>query len=141
LIDYLVNRARTFIFSTAPPPAAFAAATAGIELVKSSEGEARRSVLWQRVSELGAKLEMQSSKFRAAIIPLLVGDEAKAMELAAALLEKDIFIPAVRYPSVRRGQARLRCTMSAAHTLDQIEQLASVLKPWMTEFRPVTPQQ
>src|SRR5882672_10069192 len=87
LIDYLVNRARTFIFSTAPVPAAVAAAAAGIQLVRSREGGALQSTLWQRVSELKSKLKMQTSKTPAAIIPLLIGDEAKAIEVAAALLE------------------------------------------------------
>jgi 8-amino-7-oxononanoate synthase len=140
LVDYLINRARPFIFSTAPVPAAAAAATAGIQVVRSPEGESRRTLLWQRVSDLKSKLEIQSSKVRAAIIPLLVGDEAKAMEVAAALLEKNIFIPAVRYPSVARGEARLRLTLSAAHTPVQIEKLASALRPWMANFKIATPQ-
>jgi 8-amino-7-oxononanoate synthase len=133
LIDYLVNRARSFIFSTAPVPAATAAARAGIQLVKSSEGEVRRGTLWQRVSGLKSKLKMENSKAPAAIIPLLIGDEAKAMEVAAALLDKNIFIPAVRFPSVPRGQARLRLTLSAGHTPDQIEHLSSAVQPWVAE--------
>ena len=56
LMDYLVNRARTFIFSTAPVPAAAAAATAGIRFVQSSAGEERRNALWQRVAELSSAL-------------------------------------------------------------------------------------
>jgi 8-amino-7-oxononanoate synthase len=128
LIDYLVNRARTFIFSTAPVPAAVAAATAGIRLVRSHEGNAMRSALWQRVLEARSKLKMETSKGLAAIIPLLIGDEAKAMEVASALLQKSIFIPAVRYPSVARGKARLRLTISAAHTPAQIDSLAGLLQ-------------
>jgi 7-keto-8-aminopelargonate synthetase-like enzyme len=135
LVDYLVNRARTFIFSTAPVPAAAAAAAAGIELVRSSEGEARRRQLRQRIAELDSKLKDENSKSSAAIIPLVIGEEAKAMEIAAALLEEDIFVPAIRYPSVPRGEARLRITISAAHTSAQIEQLTSALKPWTAEFR------
>jgi 8-amino-7-oxononanoate synthase len=130
LIDYLVNRGRTFIFSTAPVPAAVAAATAGVQIVRSSKGEVLRDLLWQRISEVKAKLEMSTADGLAAIIPLLVGNEAKAMEIAAALLDGGIFIPAVRYPSVPRGEARLRLTMSAAHTPAQIEKLAEALKPF-----------
>jgi 7-keto-8-aminopelargonate synthetase-like enzyme len=135
LIDYLANRARTFIFSTAPVPAAVAAATAGIQMVKSHEGESRRNTLWQRVSEMKSKLNLQSSSGAAAIIPLLIGDEAKAMEVAAALLERNILIPAVRYPSVARGKARLRLTVSAAHTSSQIEHLTSALQPWISDIK------
>jgi 8-amino-7-oxononanoate synthase len=139
LIDYLVNRARTFIFSTAPVPAAVAAAAAGIQLVRSREGEALQSTLWQRVSELKSKLKMQTSKNTAAIIPLLIGNEAKALEVAADLLEKSIFIPAVRYPTVARGKARLRLTLSAAHSPEQIEHAASVLQPWLATCEEAIP--
>lgn len=135
LIDYLVNRARSLIFSTAPVAAAVAAATAGIELVRSPEGESRRNTLWQNVSKMKSKLDLKTSAGPSAIIPLLIGDEAKAMEVAATLFEKDILIPAVRYPSVARGKARLRLTVSAAHTVDEIEQLAAALHPWLAEFR------
>jgi 8-amino-7-oxononanoate synthase len=138
LLDYLVNRARSLIFSTAPVPAAVAAATSGIELVKSPEGESRRDTLWQNVSELKSKLDLKTSNIPAAIIPLVIGDEAKAMEMAAALLEKNILIPAVRYPSVARGKARLRLTVSAAHTVDQIDQLAKALRA--ADFKNAIPQ-
>src|ERR1051325_11204582 len=135
LVDYLVNRARTFIFSTAPVPAAVAAATAGIGLVQTSEGESRRNLLWQRVSDVKSKLNTETSNCCSAIIPLLIGNESKAVAVAAALLEKDIFIPAVRFPSVARGKARLRLTISAAHTPAQIEQLASSLNSCATDFQ------
>lgn len=140
LIDYLVNRARTFIFSTAPVPAAAAAARAGIELVQTSEGESRRKVLWQLVSDVRFGLKTQTSNASSAIIPLVIGDEARAVAIATALLEKDIFIPAIRYPSVARGMARLRLTINAAHTQEQTGRLMSALEPWLPEFqRPVQP--
>ena len=149
LIELLVNRARTFIFSTAPTPSSAAAATAGIRFVQSSEGETRRAQLWARVDQLKnglvtqasrqarsglspAKLERASAKWelpliRSAIIPLIVGPEAVAMEMAAALRERGIFIPAVRYPSVARGRARLRLTVTAAHSMDDVKQLLGTL--------------
>src|ERR1051326_1977921 len=113
LIDYLVNRARTFIFSTAPVPAAAAAATAAIHFVQSDEGETRRHQLWARVDQV--KNGLIGTGFvlppvRSAIIPLVLGDEVKAVEAAAALRERGIFIPAIRYPTVARGQARMRLT-------------------------------
>jgi 8-amino-7-oxononanoate synthase len=127
LIDFLVNRARSFIFSTAPVPAAAAAAIAGIQLAQSAEGEARRKSLWQLADLLNSKLRIQNSKFRSAIIPLMVGDEDKAVELAAQLREQNIFIPAIRYPTVGRGQARLRVTLTAAHTPEDVAQLVRAL--------------
>jgi 8-amino-7-oxononanoate synthase len=128
LIDYLVNRARTFIFSTAPVPAAAAAASAGIRFVESSAGEERRNRLWQLVSGLTAALSTQISAHRSAIIPILIGVESKAVEAAAALREQGIFIPAIRYPTVARCQARLRLTLSAAHTHADLAQLLAALK-------------
>jgi 7-keto-8-aminopelargonate synthetase-like enzyme len=128
LIDYLVNRARTFIFSTAPVPAAAAAATAGVRFVESSAGEDRRGKLWQHVSALKAPLNAQRSTSRSAIIPILIGEESKAVEAATTLREQGIFIPAIRYPTVARGQARLRLTLSAAHTQADLAQLLTALK-------------
>ena len=134
LIDYLVNRARTFIFSTAPVPAAAAAATAGVRFVQSAAGEERRRALWQRVSELrlnGASeggVKRDSRAHRSAIVPIMLGAEARAIAAAAALRECGIFIPAVRYPTVPRGQARLRLTLTAAHTQADLAQLHSALE-------------
>jgi 8-amino-7-oxononanoate synthase len=131
LIDYLINRARTFIFSTAPVPASVAAATAGIRFVQSSAGEDRRRKLWQNVSVLSPAINNQlapPSTTRSAIIPIMLGAESKAVEAAAALRERGIFIPAIRYPTVARGKARLRLTMSAAHTDADLAQLLTALK-------------
>jgi len=153
LIDYLVNRARTFIFSTAPVPAAAAAATAGVQFVRSQAGNLRRNVLWTRVGELNSKLgairNVRSpstvaphpdplpirwgegealSKLPSAIIPILIGDEREAVSTATRLRDQDIFLPAVRYPAVPRGQARLRLTVTAAHTPADIATLTNALK-------------
>ncbi len=128
LIDWLVNQARSFIFSTAPVPAAAAAATAGVRLVMSPLGEARRSGLWQRVSELTSGLTPALSGWQSAIVPLIVGDESKALEAAATLREGGLFVPAIRYPTVARGSARLRVTLSAAHTSSEVMQLLAALK-------------
>ncbi|PYJ08924.1 MAG: hypothetical protein DME25_00155 [Verrucomicrobia bacterium] len=100
LIEYLINRARTFIFSTAPVPAAAAAATAGSRLVQSDAGEERRRLLWERVSELSSKLKTQNSERPSAIIPVPIGDETQAVETSSALRDQGLFIPAIRYPTV-----------------------------------------
>lgn len=128
LMDYLVNRARTFIFSTAPVPAAAAAASAGVRFVQSPSGEARRRLLWQNVADLNSRLGLQHAKLPSAIFPLLVGDEAAATEAAAALRERGIFIPAIRYPTVARGQARLRLTLTAFHTRTELDEMLAVLE-------------
>jgi 8-amino-7-oxononanoate synthase len=124
LIDYLINRARSFIFSTAPVPAAAAAATAGVRLVQGKAGEERRNALWSNVAALLRHIDSDGS----AIIPMMIGDEGKAIGIAAALMGQGVFIPAVRFPTVARGQARLRLTMTAAHTLGDVEQLLAALR-------------
>jgi len=131
LIELLVNRARSFIFSTAPVPAAAAAAQAGVELVKSAEGEERRARLWRLIARFSAEPTVRNCfarhEFRSAIIPIILGDEAVAMSASAALLEAGILVPAVRYPTVARGEARLRVTLTAAHTEKDVERLLSAI--------------
>jgi len=130
LIDLLVNRARSFIFSTAPVPAAAAAARAGLEVIQSAEGAARRERLWLLVEELKRGLigaGLAPSAVRAPIVPVVVGAEARAVRLAQALREAGVFVPAIRYPTVARGAARLRFTVSADHTADDLAQLCDVL--------------
>ena len=138
LIDFLVNRARSFIFSTAPVPAAAAAATAGIRFVKSIEGERRRRTLWERVEQCRTGILPVSNSVNigdwrdacptlSAILPVIIGDETKAVAASAALRERDIFVPAIRYPTVARGAARLRVTVTAIHTTEEINLLAATL--------------
>lgn len=165
LVEYLVNRARSFIFSTAPLPAAAAAATAALQVVQSAEGRGRRERLFQRVAELrehpssniqhpekiqnsksniqnSENIQIPTSKLQAAIpnthtpshtrvpsaiIPFIMGEEAAAVNAAQQLRERGFFIPAIRYPTVARGQARLRITLTADHTAEEVAQLANAL--------------
>jgi 8-amino-7-oxononanoate synthase len=128
LIDFLINRARSFIFSTAPVPAAAAAARAAIEFVQIKSGEARRNSLWQRVKQFHSSFIIHHSQFQSAIIPILIGDENKAIEAATKLRGQNIFVPAIRFPSVSRGAARLRVTLTAVHSVDEINLLAAAMK-------------
>ena len=127
LIDYLVNRARSFIFSTAPVPAAAAAATAGIKLVQSNEGKAFNELLWARVGEFQSAVGNRQSAIPSAIIPLIIGDESAAVATANSLREQGLFVPAIRYPTVARGAARLRITLTAAHTTTDVSELTKAL--------------
>lgn len=124
LVDYLINRARPFLFSTAPVPAAAAAAAAGVRLVQSQAGEERRRQLWLNVAEVARHVDGQGS----AIVPMMIGDENKAMQISAALLEHGVFIPAIRFPTVARGQARLRMSLTASHGRAEIDQLLAALR-------------
>ena len=141
LIDFLVNRARSFIFSTAPVPAAAAAATAGIELIQSAEGKKLNEQLWRHVQLVGDDvrslklfpadsrrlLTSSPTKTNSAIVPLVIGDEAAAVAAAMKLRERNIFVPAIRYPTVARGAARLRVTLTAAHTAEDVAALSRAL--------------
>jgi len=128
LIDFLINRARSFIFSTAPVPAAAAAATAAVRFVQSNDGEGRRKTLWARIGEFQPATVDRPLEIPGAIVPILIGDEKKTVEAAATLRERGIFVPAIRYPTVARGAARLRVTLTAANTADEVNQLAVALE-------------
>jgi len=130
LIDLLIHRARSFIFSTAPAPAAAAAANAALAIVQSDAGESLRQALWQRVDAVKnvvINAGWSLPPVQSAILPLHVGAETAAVEVAATLRERGLFIPAIRYPTVARGEARLRLTVSAAHTASDIQQLGAAL--------------
>src|ERR1700723_2463191 len=98
LVDFLVNHARSFIFSTAPVPAAAAAATAGIRIVQSSQSDTLRLNLFNRVQELTSGLNLPPTANGSAIIPFMIGAEKAAVAAAAQLREHHLFIPPIRYP-------------------------------------------
>ena len=128
LIDTLVNRARSFIFSTAPVPAAAAAAMAGVQIAQLPEGEKLRQRLKSLVKQFQSEMHNRKFEIPGAFIPIIIGDEAKAVHAAGKLWEQNLFVPAIRYPSVARGAARLRVTLTAAHTPDDVSRLVSALK-------------
>jgi 8-amino-7-oxononanoate synthase len=127
LIDFLINRARSFIFSTAPVPAAAAAATAGVKYIQSDAGETRRNLLWERVSQFHSSFGNTQPPFRSAIIPVIMGDETLAVAAADELRRQNLFVPAIRYPTVARGKARLRVTVTASHNQADLQTLATAL--------------
>lgn len=123
VIDWLINRARSFIYSTAPSPAlAHAAAVCVAEVLPGSEGDRRRECLWQNLGRLRPDPLPAS-----AIVPWIIGDEQRAMEISSQLRELGLLIPAIRYPTVARGSARLRITCTSAHSPEQIQQLRKQL--------------
>jgi 8-amino-7-oxononanoate synthase len=130
VIDLLINRARSFIYSTAPLPAAAAAASAAIAFLQTPAGRARQEALWQRIGDFMRDVPeslLPPGPVRSAIIPLIIGDEDKAMAASQWLREKGFLVPAIRYPTVSRGSARLRITLSAAHTGEQVTKLCATL--------------
>ena len=130
LIDLLVNRARSFIFSTAPVPAAAAAAAAGIKLVQSREGDERNKRAWDLANLLEHSADSSGVAIAAPdslIMPVIIGEEAKAVAIATNLREQGIFVPAIRYPTVARNSARLRITLTADHSSNDIGTLVTAL--------------
>lgn len=123
VIDWLVNRARSFIYSTAPPPAIAFAATRALEWCMGNEGQKARDRLRARVLQVTKGLGLPEA--RAAILPVIVGDEEQALALSAAVRKLGLLIPAIRYPTVGRGKARLRITLSAAHTREEVEDMVT----------------
>jgi 8-amino-7-oxononanoate synthase len=119
-IDLLVNAARSFIFTTAPTPAASAAAGAALRVLRSPEGE----LLQER---LRAHVELIAPGHPSPIVPVILGEEDKALAASAALLELGLLVPAIRPPTVAPGTSRLRVALSAAHTDDQVDRLAKAL--------------
>ena len=133
LIEWLINRARSFIYSTASPPAIAVAAHAAVNFLESLEGEERRLLLWERINLLRELLSVNAvnkerSDAGSAIFPWIVGDEQAALDLASALKSEGFLVPAIRYPSVAKGSARLRITVTAAHDENQIRALCQMIK-------------
>ena len=119
-VELLENRARSYIFTTAPTPADAAAALASLEILHSAEGRAL-------CTRLRAHVERLAPGHPSPIIPVVLGDEAAALAASAALLEQGLWVPAIRPPTVPKGTARLRVTVSAAHTDDDVDRLAQAL--------------
>ena len=137
LVDLLINRARSFIYSTAPSTA-LAHATEEVirHWLPTAYGEDRRARLWSNLVHLTTVLEGRIAEPSSAIVGLQIGEEAEALRLSALLLEAGFLIPAIRYPTVAKGKARLRLTLGATHTETQIEALAATLLPLLPLLPP-----
>lgn len=120
-IELLVNRARTFIFSTALSPADAAAAAAAVRLVQATEGR-------ELIARLASLVERVVPGHPSPIIPMVIGSEADAVAASARLLERGLLIPAIRPPTVAPGTSRLRVTLSAAHTDAMVDDLLGALR-------------
>ncbi|MFT6242227.1 MAG: 8-amino-7-oxononanoate synthase [Akkermansiaceae bacterium] len=118
-IDLLINKARSFIYSTAPPPAQAAASLAALNLMTSSEGLQLRAQLQKHCLHFDSKTP---------IVPRIIGENNDALTLSRTLFEKGILVPAIRFPTVPRGTARLRITLSAAHTEEDLNALRHALQ-------------
>ena len=129
LCDLLINRCRSFIFTTSLPPAVMAMALAAIDLVQSEPQ--RRAALQHNCQKLKqglSRLGFELGKSASPILPLIVGDAARCMALSAALLEQGVFAQGIRPPTVPAGTSRLRITLMATHSDAQIDGALSVFE-------------
>jgi 8-amino-7-oxononanoate synthase len=130
-VEWLRNRARAYIFSTALPPAIAAAGLAALGVVQSQEGDRLRAALDARIADLArllaARGQLATGAGHSPIFPFIVGDTARTMALSDALLERGHFVQGIRPPTVPPGTSRLRITLSALHTPTQVAQLVAQL--------------
>ena len=126
-IDYLLNKGRSYIFTTAAPPAIACALSKSLHIIRN--GDALRANLMARIAQLRDGLAGKPLLPSAtAIQPYIVGDNEAALALSKALWERGLWVPAIRPPTVPKGTARLRISVSAAHTAGDIDHLLSALK-------------
>jgi 8-amino-7-oxononanoate synthase len=126
--EWLINTARSFIFTCALPAAAAGAARAALQIAQREPQ--RRKLVLERAEQLRAGLRAagyDTGRSGAHIVPAVVGDNQRVMALCEAALERGVYAQGIRYPSVPRGTERLRFTPTAAHTRADVEQAVRVL--------------
>nr|MBI3613494.1 8-amino-7-oxononanoate synthase [Nitrospirota bacterium] len=136
LIQYLVNHARSFIYTTAPPPASAAAALAALDVIRN-EPE-RRTRLWanrQRWVEGLVGLGYRIADTASPIVPVLIGQADQALQLAEHLLQLGVFAPAIRPPTVPEGTSRIRTTLTSEHRPEHLDQALAAFRQAGQELR------
>jgi 8-amino-7-oxononanoate synthase len=128
LVDWLYNRARAYVFSTAPPDALCAAACSALDVVRD-EPHRRVELLKtaDRLRTLLAEQRWNTGRASTQIVPIFIGDSATTMQLAEQLRERGLFVPGIRPPTVPLGQSLLRVSLTAGHTADHIARLTAAL--------------
>ena len=131
LIEYLIQTARTWIFTTAQPPAVAAATLASLQIVQNEpERRAHLHALIRQFREGAMQLGLPLMDSATAIQPILIGSSAQAVALSRQLEAQGIWVAAIRPPTVPQHTARLRVTLSAAHTVADVERLLAALTGW-----------
>jgi 8-amino-7-oxononanoate synthase len=128
LTDYLVQRARSYIYTTATPPLLSAALSASLQLIEKEAW--RRERLRELISVLRQGLKLRRWRLMESttpIQPVIIGTNQETLAVSEALRERGIWVPAIRPPTVPKGEARLRISLSAAHSLEDVAQLAVAL--------------
>ncbi|MGZ3237556.1 MAG: aminotransferase class I/II-fold pyridoxal phosphate-dependent enzyme, partial [Burkholderiaceae bacterium] len=138
VIDWLVQRARPYIYTTAAAPALAHALLTSIDIISSNEGNERRAHLQALIKQLQTEWQLQTWQCphsETAIQPVIIGTNEAALHVAAALYEQGMWVPAIRPPTVPEGTARLRVTLSAAHTKEDVTQLTTALNSLETTLK------
>ena len=131
---YLVNRSRTFIFTTAQPPPVAAAALAALHIIGGDEGQARREALANRVLQLRSRLPSRTAALpHSPILPIIFGPDRAAVDASRALRASGFFVQPIRPPTVPEGTARLRVTLSASHSPKDVDSFAQALAPFIPQ--------
>jgi len=141
VIELLVQRARPYIYTTAAPPALAHALLASLDIIAGAEGRERRTHLNGLIAQLDSELRLtrwQRPPSPTAIQPIVIGANDDALRAAARLHEQGLWVPAIRPPTVAPGTARLRVTLSAAHTRQDVAQLAAALNNLELELERTT---
>ncbi len=133
LIQYIINKARSFIFSTSLSPASMAASIGGIRAIMNDLKRLQR--LHQNTAAFALCLRKANIivNSQSAIVPIVIGDEARTLKIAEKLKERGFYVSAIRYPTVARGSARLRVTFMSSHTTAEAEALASEIIQCLSE--------
>ncbi|MBI5893473.1 MAG: 8-amino-7-oxononanoate synthase [Deltaproteobacteria bacterium] len=134
LIDYLINKARPFIYTTALPPAICSASISAIDIIEK-QPQIRKD-LWDRVRYFikGLKDAGIETSGETQIIPIIIGNAKKAVDISKKLFEKGVFVQAIRPPAVPEGTARLRITLMANHSWDDLEYALETIKETVANF-------
>jgi 8-amino-7-oxononanoate synthase len=130
VIEWLLQRARTYLFTTASPPAVAHTVSRSLALIAGSEGQQRRAALQDNIEHFKSRLQTRQWRLlpsSTAIQPLLIGSNGAALAAASALDRAGLWVPAIRPPTVPSGTARLRIALSAAHTHHDIDTLCDAL--------------
>ena len=144
LIDFLYHRARPFLFSTSHPPASAAACQAAFTLLDSPEGERLVKKLWANTKFFKRQLKKRGFKFGASetpIVPIHVGEAKKAFEFSRKLFDAGVYAPAVGFPTVAEGKARLRAIVTATHKRAELERACEIMAEVAAPLGIIAPQE
>jgi 8-amino-7-oxononanoate synthase len=136
VIELMIQRARPYIYTTAAPPALAHALLASLDIIEGEEGAARRAHLNRLIALLDGALQLerwQRPLSHTAIQPIVIGANDEALRVASRLHEQGLWVPAIRPPTVAPGTSRLRVTLCAAHTENEVARLAATLNQLETE--------